>query len=1093
MNTLNAYLKKISSVTILALLLFSGLLIAIPLTSSVFASNANLPSIKATSGNPVLGATAGIVVTLTISNPSTNQYTVTAVTVNAPSGWTMTGCTKGGYLFEQVSPGCTISGTGSSVTYTVSNFYVGTGSGVPPGANDIVTFTATSPGATTTYPFTSTFTTKVQDASALNFYDGPSFNLIVMDPTTSISVSVTPGGSNTATTYTAGTTPYSVTATVACTVSTACPSGTEALLPIVWSDKGTGATAAYPSSFSPASGPTGPVGTQTSTFQPSDTAGTTGIPTATIGTSTCALCSASAPAITTVAGPPSEISFTFTNYASDSNHYVTTEGTTTNTNTASATFTGAKVPTSEISFSIADQFGNPQLFSAITLYTITLTAESGGGLFDAATLPAVITCTAGGAWHAGTLTGTSLGGSCPSTGSKAAIPFTYYQSPIWGTIGYLSATVSGTYASASFSGSGASNEIITSTFALKSPTPVIVALSGTTPNFPYIYAGDNVNVTAIVAGAGVAPSTCNPALCPPQQGVPVALFLDNATSYETIATAHDYGANSKIPIGFSNGAINTTSLQLTTNSAGQVSALFTLDTFACEPYPTNPCTSQAGAHAFYFSNVTAPSDLSLTASLGPSPDSMATASVHAVITIPGVPNSFTINAYFEYNSSVSPHGALLDLTKTAAASGSSVKDSPFVNIVISDKYGNLAINPGPSNLQINLVASGAGGGGLPTATSVYIPASCADTTGIAAACQAPFGPIQWTMPSSLGTVTLTATGVITGQTISNYTSISVVSPSPTLNITSPTPGVNNVIYSKSTSVVFKGQANVSLGYSPTAPAGYTPALVSIASVTYSVDGGTVQKAVITPGSTKVVFSVAASFTKGLHTIQFNASDTIGNKIVGGKYSVLVDTSAPTIKFLTHAKAEVNSTSPLQFTVTDPEGDLGWISVKANGTAISQSLISVTPSVNSTSTLGLPTTYTVTASLPSGMWSVTVGATNLAGLAATPVAEVVTAVLATDLSFTAKNVAQSTFAAQPAIEATVTNNLPTAYSAIVYATISGSGNIPTATISNLAAGGSTQIFLSLAGLAPGTYTVTFVVYSTQAVPLSVPYSTTVTIS
>ena len=1044
------------------------------MTTPVVAANASLPIVTVSSGNPVLG-NSGVTVTFTLSNPTGNQFTVTGFTILAPSGWDIVDCNEGGFLST-----CTVSATGSSVTFSVAQFFIGTAAGVPPGGDDLFSFSATSPTASTTYPFTSGFTSKVQDASAVSFYNGPSFNLVVMDPTTGIAVSVTPAGSNTVTSYTAGTAPYTATATVTCTVSSTCPSGFEAGLPVVWTDTGTGKTATYPSSFSPASGPTGSAGTQISTFQPSDTAGKTGVPTATIGTS--AVTNFAPNTITTYAGSPSAISFTFTNFASDNNHYETAEGTTTHNSAAYPSgFTGAKTLPAEISFSIADKFGNPQAFNNIllTAYTITLTAVSGGGLFDALTLPSAITCAKGADWFAGA---TDLLVACPAAGSSAAIPFNYYQSTVWGSIGELSATVSGTYATASFSGSGTSNEVITSTFALVSPTPAVNAPTGVT--LPWVPAGDKVNVTASVA----ALSTCGAgaALCPTQQGVPVSIFLNQVTSYETKPGAMDYGAHSVLTSGFSNGAFDTNTLQLHTNSAGQVSALFTLDTVACEDQ-ANACTTipnAFGSHAFYFSNVTAPTDTSLTATLGQGADSAN------VITIAGTPASFALNAYFDYITTPPP-GALDEKTTTAATS-TSFKDSLFLDVVISDKYGNLAFNPGPSNLQVNLVATG----GLLTASSVYIPASCSDTAGTTTACTTPFGPIQWTMPSSTGTITLTATGVISGNTITNHTSISVVSPLPTFAITSPTAGVNNVIYGKSTTVVFHGQANVSLGYDFTTSTEAWSAAdpdVYIASVTYSIDGAHAQSAVITALTGQVVFSVAALITNGLHTVQFNATDSNGNTVVGSKYSVLADTSAPTVAFITKAKAEVNSSNPLTFTVTDPEGDLGWATVSYNGTALTQSLIAVTPSVNSSSTLGKATTYTVTARLPSGRWSVTVGAKDLAGNTAPTATEIVTAVLATDLSFTATQITQQSFAGQPAIEATVTNNLPTAFSAIVYATISGSGNIPTATINGLASGGSSQIFLSLAGLAPGTYTVTFVVYSTLGVPLSVPYTTSVTIS
>jgi hypothetical protein len=98
--------------------------------------------------------------------------------------------------------------------------------------------------------------------------------------------------------------------------------------------------------------------------------------------------------------------------------------------------------------------------------------------------------------------------------------------------------------------------------------------------------------------------------------------------------------------------------------------------------------------------------------------------------------------------------------------------------------------------------------------------------------------------------------------------------------------------------------------------------------------------------------------------------------VSKTFSVLVDTSTPVITFNTKAGATVNGTSPLTATIVDTEGDLNAtsVSVNYNGTMLPASDITVT----GTNSPGNNVTYTVTANLPGGHWTIQVLATNLAG-------------------------------------------------------------------------------------------------------------------
>jgi len=252
LNTLNAYAKKISSGTILALLAISGLLFLVPVTTPAIAANANNPVLTVTGGNPVFGG-VGTWITISIANPSANSYAITGFDVLAPTGWSVSDCDYGSYLYL-----CNYSATGASF-FTTNQV---TGQGIPPGDSDVVYVYVTP--ATGTYPSNGVFTTKVQDQSSPGYSTGPNFTIQVIDPATVVSISVTAGGSNTATSYTAGSAVYTVMATVTAT-------NAESGLTINFVDTGTGASSVnYPSSFGSASvttaGATSTTATASTTF-----------------------------------------------------------------------------------------------------------------------------------------------------------------------------------------------------------------------------------------------------------------------------------------------------------------------------------------------------------------------------------------------------------------------------------------------------------------------------------------------------------------------------------------------------------------------------------------------------------------------------------------------------------------------------------------------------------------------------------------------------------------------------------------------------------------------------------------------------------
>ncbi len=954
------YRKKSLSVLLIALISVSGLSFLSFVNPAHAVQNASPPTVKGSPGVVVGGVASPF--SVSVSNPTSNAYAITALTVVRPSSsWTFGGGPTCGALLTLVAANST-----AAVKCTGS---------LPPGFSDTLDLgTMTGPvSSASSPPVSGTFSTILIDAgSAPASYTGPSFVVKSIAPT---SVTVTPSAP---VSYTAGGSAITVTATL-----TSAQPG----VPIAFSiTSGTYPTAGFTASLTPTSGNTGSSGTLSTSFKPSNFAGDSTNITATV-TSTISNFSA---VITTVAGAPSKLTFNVAAAGVGATHYETTFG------TDVLLVGGAEVASPGILYSIADAFNNPIAFSTFASVTVTITALTGAGRFNlSATTPSAVTCPVGG-W------------TCPTSGLSQSLPFAYFQSKVYGTIGKLSATVTTTGPASSLSGT--SGNIITSTFTGSAPVPSPSSLVNVT-------AGSTFTVKANITTAG--PTA--------QQGVPVTLFLN------TTSSTADYAGTFQ-----ANGLQNIT---VTTDSSGIASAKFTVD-------------KVANSNATFYSKVKAPTDADSTAQLGPSGDSAK------VRTIAGTATTFKIKVTYD---------SALSLPASSAVPSATL----YVNVLIADLYENAATNPGPQQIQITLSKSG----GVLSATNVYITSGGSDTKTV-------FGPIAWTLPNSTGPVTITASGVLGGVSKTTTKTINIVSALPTLAVTSPAP-LNGVIYSASTSVVFFGQANVSIGYQPG---------VNISGVGYKVGTGAWLSAIISPGQTNVVWSLVATFPVGLSTIQFNASDTELNTVVSAVFSVLVDTSPPTIAFVTAENATLEAGGKVAATITDSLGDLNGTSVSAtrNGTAVVASAITVTGTNNP----GSSVTYSVTISLPAGYWEVKLSASDLAGNAAAPKTLHVTVVVLTTQSFTVVGTPTlTTVAGNPVLSVTYSNNLPTAETVFVLATATCAGGVtsfPTASLTSVAAGGTAVALLNLSGLPHGSCTVSFFVVSSTNVVISETGTATVTL-
>jgi len=1011
LNTLNAYAKKISSGTILALLAISGLLFLVPVTTPAFASNASLPVISVTSANPVLGG-ASTTMTITISNPSTNLFSITEVGVNVPHGWTATGCTGGSFITQ-----CAF--TASGATYNINAFFVGTTSGIVPGQSDSVTLTATA--ATGVYPFNSLFGSEIQDASAVSLYTGPNFSVQVIDPTTVTTITVTPGGSNTAISYTAGTAPYTVTATVTAAEA-------QAGLSIKFVDTGTGATSVtYPSSFGSSTvttaAATATTATASTTFQPSEVAGMTGIPQVTIGACTAAGCTATdANTITTVAGAPSGVTVTAcgdgvgVDCSSSAAVYSIQDGT--------GTYTGAVLSAEfvvgTLTGSLTDQFGNA-VTAGITLETCTII--SFGGTFD-------------NAGTASTTNDIAAGASCSGAGAIASTD-NYFQALTYGSSTYVQVTMTGTYAAATFTASGRSQNLITSSMDVAANTPTCTS---TATGFTNCLAAANI-IAGNQAGT-VSTITLTYTLTTNQLGVPITFLGINTTSPYTGSFVGGSGSihNSHVT---DFGNVTVTSVENSGGTAAIATATYTID-------PTCPLNACPGGTVEFEAQFANPLTGNPTNFIGPG------AASGPVTTSAGAPSKLVVDTFFDT-------GLVNPTTYTIPG------QDDYLNVILTDFWGNTVTNNNGGQLQIGLAVSPSSAGIL-SATSVYISQFAHDTHGS-------FGTITFAVASSaaLGTITITASGFFSGSG-----TLTVVSPDPTITVNTPAGTIGHIVYSGFSGVGLSGTAAVSLGVFP-AP--------TIASVSYSVDGGATQTA-----SGTSPWSVVVTLANGLHTLKFTATDSAGNVSPANTTTILVDTGSPVITAPT--TLAYGAGTPICFSVSDAEGDLNAATVVAT----SNSSATLSTTVTGTNNPGAPVTYQACVTgLPAttGHWGLTLNAKNWAGNAAAPVTAVVQVTVQQAQSLIIQGTPTSgTVGPYEGVTATYMNAWSTTQNVVVFAVWKNSLSQTvyiSAGSASLAPGQSQSFFLPEIGLGAGTYSVSLFVWTTSNTSVSVTTPVTVTVS
>jgi hypothetical protein len=378
----------------------------------------------------------------------------------------------------------------------------------------------------------------------------------------------------------------------------------------------------------------------------------------------------------------------------------------------------------------------------------------------------------------------------------------------------------------------------------------------------------------------------------------------------------------------------------------------------------------------------------------------------------------------------------------------------WVDVELTDQYGNLAVVTVPQ-LQITLATTPVGGLSV---VSAYINQGKSDTV-------TSEGPISWTLASTdTGTATISGIGLYTCAPVT----ITIVSPNPTLTVTTPVVGSSGIYYSSVQGVAFTGTAKISSGYQSG----------TLAGIWYSANGAKYASA----GATSP-WSAFVTLPLGLSTVSFFANDTLHNTSPTTTLKVFVDPSAPVFTIGT----PVAGTSSDTVTVTTAEGDFNTTTFAATYGGIAVPASSITWS--GTQTLGSPSTLTATINgLSVGTNTLTVSGNSYAGVTGSASASItITIAFANSITFTTSTATYGLVGAFKGVTISVTNNWNTAQTIVVYATLKSGTSIYVAdgTVT-LAAGATNSVFLvDLLTIPAGSYTVTFAAVTTSNQAVSAP--------
>lgn len=608
------------------------------------------------------------------------------------------------------------------------------------------------------------------------------------------------------------------------------------------------------------------------------------------------------------------------------------------------------------------------------------------------------------------------GGLCQyNVGTSTGLVPEYSQSGTYASIGQISATLTGGAGASAFSVSGTTGFIQTSTFAASA------SFQGNEPVGGAIASGSTVGYKVNLNVA--------------QTGVPVKLQV--CVHSACAATSKGYSGT------FSNGQ---SSISGVTNSSGSFASVFTI-------------SNKLNAAVVMNASISAPVDVAA------NPQSFYSAVSPTVTTTFGAAAKFAVYAAFGNGQGSGNSGPATNF----ATAGATV----YVDILLTDAYGNVVNNPSPQQIQIQLTTSGVGtpAGGLLSVTTDYIAGGTQSTNNTGAGS---FGPDAWTLSTTLGASTVTAVGVVNGVQVTGSDTVTTVSSAPTINVKAPTP-VSGVIYSSSPFVTFSGKANASVGY---------PGSVTVNSIGYKVNSNPWVK---TSASmlNKVVWSIPVTLATGLSTVSFNATDSKSNVGITtpASFQVLVDSAAPTFAFSTAS----SNNGCVAVTVSSAAGDFNTASFAAtyNSVAVPAASISWT----GTQTLGSPSTLTANVcGLVSQTATFAVSGSNFTGVSGSNSESLtVTVPFANSITFNTGTATYGLNGAFKGVTVTVTNGWNTAQTIVVYATLKSGSSIYVAdgTVT-VGSGQSATVFcIDLQTIPAGSYSVTFAAVTVANQAVSAP--------
>jgi len=320
----------------------------------------------------------------------------------------------------------------------------------------------------------------------------------------------------------------------------------------------------------------------------------------------------------------------------------------------------------------------------------------------------------------------------------------------------------------------------------------------------------------------------------------------------------------------------------------------------------------------------------------------------ALVTTAGSLAKLTVQAFF----------GTAAFSLTGQSTSVVAKGTLYLNITATDAYGNAKTVTGDTQLTVTASAG---------ALSTTVPVILLGTSSTYNSGDA----VQFVAPSTVGTVvTISASGVSSGVSLSGSTTVTVVSATPLLSVTGPsswTSGIPSPI---------SGTANASTGIASN----------KITTITYSVNGGTAQ-AIAFSSAANVAFSFSVLLT-GTSNINVTITDSAGNT---NWAIVQVPPLAPALTFTSAgtglpAQYQFPNGGPEAVATTFTNNGATSLTIVVIANVFTSGGIPLTPSPTATATVAAgasATVYNLLSGFPHGTYTVTVNVYSTAYVSLSP--------------------------------------------------------------------------------------------------------------